>query len=302
MHILRLVVVTVGISIFLFVLSRLSGDPASVLSDPNASAETLAATRVRFGLDRPILIQLLDAIRAPLTFDFPKSYSYGGPVADLAVERGIRSLIIVLSALVISACFALIAGIVGALNPARLLGRAALFSSYFTAAVPYFVAALMLILVFALKLQWLPATGNSGWQSYVIPVMAIATMGYATTSRLIRGQLLDTFNRDHILMARSKGVAPHKVLFRHALPIAAPPLTAWMGVEFSLMAGATLIIEPLVNFDGIGSMLISGVQARDFPLIQVVVLILAVAITTVNALFDVANKLIDPRIGRDVMA
>lgn len=294
----RLIAVVLGVTTLLFILSRLSGDPAALYSVPEATPEMLELTRQRMGLNDPLFVQYLRALTAPFTLSFPNSYLFQGPVLGEAVSRLSGSAIVVMISLVLSSLFAGIVGLIGSLYPSRLAGRIALMTSYITQAVPYFWFTLILVLVLAIKLGVLPATGNQGWRSFVIPIATLSVMGYSTMSRLARGQLLDAYGESFILTARSKGVAPAKVLFGHAMPAAAPPLLAWLGIEFSFMVSSLLIIEPILNFNGIGSFLISGVNTRDFPVVQVSVVLIATAITLVNGLMDFIVTLIDPRVGK----
>lgn len=288
--------VAVGVSTLLFVLSRASGDPAVLLSPADASPETVEATRQRLGLDQPLVMQYLSTVAAAFTLDFGDSFMFGVPAAQLVFDRIGPSLWIVLPALSLALLAALAIGIGAALRPTRLSGRALMVATFVIDGIPYFWLALLLVLVFAIGLQVLPATGNAGFASLIIPWTVLSLYGLATLSRLVRGQLLDAFTEGHVATARSKGVGPARVLLQHALPTALPPVLAWLGIQFSLMFSALLILEPLLNYDGLGALLVRSVNNRDFPVVQASVFGLAVLITAMNILMDMIVRMIDPRL------
>lgn len=288
--------VAVGVSTLLFVLIRLSGDPATLMAPADASAEVVEATRVRMGLDRPLIVQYLSTIAAGFTLDFGQSYMFGLPAAQMVFSRLGASLWIVLPPLLISLLGALAIGIYAALRPTRRSGRALMTVTFLFDGIPYFWLALVLVLIFSINLQWLPATGNSGFASLVVPWVALSIYGLATLSRLVRGQLLDAFTEGHVTTARSKGIHPARVLLEHALPTALPPVLAWLGIQFSLMFSALLILEPLLNYNGLGALLVGSVTNRDFPVIQASVFSIAVLITLMNILMDTVVRTVDPRL------
>ncbi|GAA3737539.1 ABC transporter permease [Salinactinospora qingdaonensis] len=288
--------VAVGVATLLFALARLSGDPATLMSPADASPEVIEATRERLGLDRPLLVQYVSTLAASFTLDFGQSFMFDVPSAQLVFERLGPSLWIVLPALGITLLLALAIGTAAALRPTRLSGRSLMVVTFIFDGIPYFWLALVLVLVLSINLNLLPATGNAGFASLVIPWIVLSLYGLATLSRLVRGQLLDAFTDGHVITARSKGVSPARVLLAHALPTALPPVLAWLGVQFSLMFSALLILEPLLDYRGLGGLLVESVTNRDFPVVQASVFSLAVLITVMNILMDASVRLIDPRL------
>lgn len=295
-RLLLLIVVAFGVTTLLFILSRMSGDAASLYAPPSASDAVIQQTRVRLGLDRPVIVQYWDALTSAFTFDFGQSYGFRRPAFDMVLESIWPSLRIILPALALAALVALLVGTYAALRPTKLTGRAVMVVAFVTEGVPYFWAALMLVLLLAVTWQVLPATGSEGLAALVIPVLVLGVVGVSTLARLVRGQLLDAFAQAPVLTARSKGLAPRRVLFGHALPLAIPPLVAWLGILFSFMFGALLVLEPILDYDGLGSLLVRGVSSRDFPLVQASVFTIAIMITLVNILIDVVVRIIDPRL------
>ncbi|MEO3787506.1 ABC transporter permease [Actinocorallia sp. B10E7] len=295
-RLLLVAVVAWGVTTFLFVLARLAGDPAELMAPPDAGAAVIEATRERLGLNEPFFVQYGEALLSAFTFDFGQSFSFSQPAATMVLERLGPSLWLVIPALVLCVVVSFGVGIVAALKPSRLTGRLLMVGAFITGSVPYFWMALLLVLLLAVNLQWLPATGSEGMASLVIPVAALTLAGVSTTTRLVRGQLLDSFNEGHVLTARSKGVPPWKVLFGHALPGAMPPLLAWLGIEFSFLFSALLVLEPLLGYNGLGALLIRSVGNQDFPLVQASVFCMAMLITLVNIAMDLIVRLIDPRL------
>ena len=295
-RLLLIVLVAWGVTTFLFILARLAGDPAELLSPPEASDAVIEATRERLGLNDPLIVQYLDSLRAMFTLDFGQSFAFSQPAVDMVFERLGPSLRIVVPALLLAVILSFTIGIVAALRPSRLSGRLLMAGTFVTGSIPYFWMALLLVLLLAVRLQWLPATGSSGTKSLVIPVAVLTIAAVSTSARLTRGQLLDAFNEGYVLTARSKGVPASRVLFSHALPGALPPVLAWLGIEFSFLFSSLLVLEPLLGYNGLGALLIRSVNNQDFPMVQASVFCMAMLITCVNIGMDLLVRLIDPRL------
>ncbi|GGV18838.1 ABC transporter permease [Actinomadura sp. LOL_016] len=295
-RLLLVILVACGVSTFLFALSRLAGDPAALLSPPEASDEVVAATRERLGLDAPMIAQYFDALRGAFTLDFGESFAFGQPASQMVFERIGLSLWIVVPSIVLAVLLSFGVGVVAALRPSRPSGRLIMAVTFVTGSVPYFWLALLLVLLFAVELGWLPATGSTGYASLVVPVTVLTITAMSTSARMARGQLLDSFGEGYVLTARSKGVAPWRILLGHALPGALPPMLAWLGIEFSFLFSALLVLEPILGYEGLGALLIRGVTNQDFPLVQASVFCMAMLITLVNIGVDVIVRLVDPRL------
>lgn len=292
---LLLVTVIVGVTTLMFVLTRLSGDAAALLSPPEASDEVVEATRVRLGLDQPVLMQYLDAVIGAFTFDFGSSFVTGQAAGALVLERLAPSLSIVVPGLLLAALLAATIGTYAALHQADARGRLLMAGAFVLDGIPYFLVALVLVLVLAINLRWLPATGG-GSASLIIPIIVLTIQGFATMSRLTRGQLIDALSQGPVTMAKAKGLPARTVLFKHAVPLAVPPLIAYLGILFSFLIGSLLILEPLLNYAGIGQLLVRSVNQRDFPAVQACVFVIAVLITVVNIVMDVLVRVLDPRL------
>jgi peptide/nickel transport system permease protein len=295
-----LIIVLWGVQTLLFILSRASGDPAVIFSQPDATAAQIHSTQIRLGLDRPVLVQYLSTVLGGFTFHFGDSFAFHQDAFQLVLDRIGPSLLLAVPSLLIGAVLAFVIGIYAALRRSKIRGRALMTIAIVVDGVPYFLLALVLVLVLAITLQVLPATGTEGIRSRVLPTIVLTVGSVATLSRIVRGQIIDALAEDHILMARSKGLSPRTVLFRHALPTSLPPVIGFMGILFSFMFGTLLILEPLFNYDGLGSLLVRSVTTRDFTLVQASVFMIALIITTVNIVADVIVRLVDPRLRTEV--
>lgn len=291
-----LLTVLVGVTTLMFFLTRATGDPAVLMSPPEAGDEVIEATRVRLGLDQPLLLQFWDTLVNTFTLDFGTSFVSGDDVGALVLERLVPSLVLVVPALVLAALLAGVIGTYAALHQADMRGRLLMAAAFLLDGIPYFLVALLLVLVLALQLGVLPATGGDGFASLVIPITVLTVQGFATLSRLTRGQLIDSLSQGPVTMAKSKGLPARTVLFKHAVPLAVPPLIAYLGILFSFLIGSLLILESMLNYAGLGQFLVRSVGQRDFPAVQASVIVIAVLITVVNIVMDTIVRVLDPRL------
>jgi peptide/nickel transport system permease protein len=293
---LLLMIVIVGVASFLFVLSRFAGDPAVLMSPPEATDSMIDATRERLGLNLPLAVQFGKALGGVLTLDFGVSFISRQDAFSQVLSRVGASMAIIVPSLLLSTLIAVVMGTYAALHQAQKRGRALMTAAFIVGGIPYFFLAMVLILIFAIRLNWLPATGSRGVASLVLPITVLTVQGFATLSRLTRGQMIDALGQMSITMAKSKGLRPSVILLQHAAPLAVPPLMAFTGIMFSLMIGSLLILEPTFNYAGIGALLISSVSARDFPTVQACIFVIAILITLVTIAMDALVRLIDPRL------
>jgi peptide/nickel transport system permease protein len=293
---LLLLIVICGVATLLFFISRLAGDPAVLMSPPDATEELLAAIRQRLGLNAPVLVQFAQALKGVATLDFGQSFISHQDAFAMVMSRIAASLALIVPSLLLAVLIAVVFGTYAALHQAQRRGRAVMGVAFVVGGIPYFFLAMLLILVFAIRLSWLPATGSRGVASLVLPVAVLTIQGFATLCRLTRGQMIDALGQMSITMARSKGLTRSVILLQHAAPLAIPPLLAFTGIMFSLMIGSLLILEPTFNYAGVGALLISSVAARDFPTVQACIFVIAFLITLVNIGMDALVRLIDPRL------
>jgi peptide/nickel transport system permease protein len=289
-------IVVLGVLVLTFFMVRLTGDPARVILAREATAEQVAAFNQQMGFDKPLIVQFGAYILGLLQGDFGRSLSYRLPALPLILERLPATLQLAFVALVISIVVAIPLGLAGGARPGRAVDLIGRFVGLFGQAVPSFWLALVLIIVFAVNLRWLPSSGNDTPTSVLMPafVLGLPTMGRLV--RLTRSSVLEIMGEDYMRTARSKGLAPRIIFYRHALRNAAIPLVGVIGIQFGYMLGGSVIIESVFAWPGLGRMAIDAISIRDFPLVQAIAFFTSLIVVALTILTDLVYGLIDPRI------
>ncbi|OLO04670.1 ABC transporter permease [Salinicola socius] len=295
-RILVAISVALTISIVSFMLLHLSGDLATSIAGPEATAEQVEQIRIDYGLDRPIVNQYLDWLGGALTFDFGRSYYYQSTVVDLIVDRMPITLTLGGLALALAVSIAIPLGVLAALKRDTWVDRLALLFAVVGQAMPSFWFGLTLIVIFAVTLQWLPAAGSDGWQHFVLPAIALGYYATPAMMRLTRTGMLEVLEADYIRTARAKGLRTGSVIFKHALRNAIIPVVALAAVELGFMLGGSVVIESVFSLNGLGQLAWDAISRNDYPVVQAVVLIIALFYIVLTLLADVANAALDPRI------
>ncbi|WP_110657264.1 ABC transporter permease [Salinicola halimionae] len=288
--------VALTISIVSFMLLHLSGDLATSIAGPEATAEQVEQIRIDYGLDQPIVNQYLDWLGGALTFDFGHSYYYQSTVVDLIVDRMPITLTLGGVALALAVSISIPLGVLAALKRDTWVDRLALLFAVVGQAMPSFWFGLTLIVVFAVTLQWLPAAGSDGWQHFVLPAIALGYYATPAMMRLTRTGMLEVLESDYIRTARAKGLRTGAVIFKHALRNAIIPVVALAAVELGFMLGGSVVIESVFSLNGLGQLAWDAISRNDYPVVQAVVLIIALFYIVLTLLADVANAALDPRI------
>ncbi|MDH4574013.1 ABC transporter permease [Salinicola acroporae] len=288
--------VALTISIVSFMLLHLSGDLATSIAGPEATAEQVERIRVDYGLDRPIVSQYLDWLGGALTFDFGRSYYYQSTVVDLIVDRMPITLTLGGLALALAVAISIPLGVLAALKRDTWIDRLSLLFAVVGQAMPSFWFGLTLIVIFAVTLQWLPAAGSDGWQHFVLPAIALGYYATPAMMRLTRTGMLEVLESDYIRTARAKGLRGGSVIFKHALRNAVIPVVALAAVELGFMLGGSVVIESVFSLNGLGQLAWDAISRNDYPVVQAVVLIIALFYIVLTLLADVANAALDPRI------
>ncbi len=281
---------------FAFVVLRLSGDPALLIMSPDAPAAAIDAFRHAWGLDQPIWVQYVRYFGAIAHGDLGQSMRDGRPAIELVAERIPATLALTLPALALKVCLGVPAGIYAALhrNTAIDRGVMALATAGFT--VPSFVLGLVLVLVFAVQLRWLPSGGQEGWSSAVLPVITLGLGGAAVLARFTRSAMLEVLGQPYIRTASARGVPWGAVVRRHALPNAAIPTVTIVGFMVgSLMAGA-VVVESVFSWPGVGRLLVVAVSNRDLGVVQCILLLVASTMVAANLVVDLLYGVLDPRL------
>lgn len=290
------VLVAFTVSIVSFMLLRLSGDLATAMAGPEASSEQIEAIRVNFGLDRPLAVQYLDWMWRALQFDFGNSFYFRDSVANLVGDRMPVTLTLGGLAIVFALALSIPLGVVAAVKQNTWIDRVALTIAVAGQAMPSFWFALVLMLIFSINLRWLPVSGNQTWAHFVLPAITLGYYATPSIMRLTRTGMLDVLASDYIRTARAKGLRPGKVLFKHALRNAVIPVVALAAVQFGFMLGGSIVIETIFSLHGLGHLAWESISRKDFPVMQAIVLLIALFYVALTFLADLLNAWLDPRI------
>ena len=289
---------------FAFVVLRLSGDPALLILGPEVPPEAVAAFRASWGLDQPLWVQYFDYFRAILRGDLGNSMRDGRPALELVAERIPATLALTLPALALKLALGIPAGIQAALHRNTSFDRAVMVVAVLGFAMPSFVLALVLVLIFAVNLGWLPSGGYTSPMHAILPAVTLGMGGAAVLARFTRSAMLEVLGQPYIRTASAKGLVWRLVVTGHALPNAAIPTVTIVGFMVgSLIAGA-VVVESVFSWPGVGRLLVSAVANRDLAVVQAILLLVAACMVTSNLIVDALYGWIDPRLrsGRTVKA
>jgi peptide/nickel transport system permease protein len=288
--------VLVGISVVVFGLTWLTGDPASVLMPINTPPEQVANFRHQMGLDQPLPVQYAAFVQRAVRGDFGNSFRHRTPALPLVLERMPVTLRLMGAALTFAILVAVPLGIIAA----SFHKRTPDFLARLLALVGQSMAApwlgVMLIFLFAVNLRWLPSSGAAKPESIILPAIVAGTYSAAGLTRLLRSSLLEVLANDYIRTARAKGLTTRLVMLRHALKNAAIPVVAFLGVQLTFMFGNTIIAETMFAYPGMSRLAVEAISTRDMPVIQVFVLLAGTLVVGVNLLIDFVYAWLDPRI------
>lgn len=304
LKILRTVATRVGTALLVllctatvaFFLVRLSGDPVKVLLPPDATAHQETVLRHSLGLDRSLLRQYLDYLWGIPRLDFGDSLFYNQPVRSVLADRIPATLQLAAGALVVTLVLAVPAGIIAAMRRGRATDRTVMTGILLGQSTPPFWVGILLILVFAVGLHALPASGYGAFRNLVLPAVTLAVYSVAVVARLLRSSLVDVLSADHIRTARAKGFGPVKIVLTHGLRNASLPVVTVVGLEVGSLLGGAILTEQVFSWPGVGQLTIEAISNRDFPLVQATVLLFAATFVVVNLLVDLSYSLLDPRV------
>jgi peptide/nickel transport system permease protein len=288
--------VLVGVSILVFALTWLTGDPISVLVPRNTPPEEVARLRHDLGLDRPLPVQYLDFLQRAVQGDFGQSLRHRAPAMPLVLDRLPATLLLLGTALLLTLVVGLPLGVLGAAFHGQLPDVLARGLSLLGQSLAAPWLGLLLILVFAVKLRWLPASGLDRPEGIALPALVAAAYPAAGLARLTRAGLLEVLAADYIRAARGKGLPRGVVLWRHALKNAALPVVTFVGLQVAFLFSNSVVAEAIFAYPGMGRLAVDAISARDLPLIQAFVVLAAVVVVLVNLVVDVLYAWLDPRV------
>lgn len=290
------VVLCVALLIFV-IMSFTPGDPAVIILGENATAEQVAVLRDKLGLDDPLLVRFFNYVKGIVTeFDFGTSYINGRPVKEEILQRFSFTLRIASFSMVFSLGLGIPLGIVAALNRNTWKDNLSTSVALFGMSMPTFWFGLMLSIIFALKLRWLPPGGVGGIKNYIMPCLSVSMPGIAGMARQTRSSMLEVIRADYITTARAKGQAERVITFKHALRNALIPVVTQAGAIFGLLMCGTLVAETVFTIPGLGTYMVTAIKSRDYPAIQGAVIMVSIAFSIVMLLVDLLYAAVDPRI------
>ncbi|MCA3362979.1 MAG: ABC transporter permease [Roseomonas sp.] len=281
---------------FAFVVLRLSGDPAQIIMGADAPPEAVDAFRSAWGLDEPIWVQYFSYFWAILQGDLGRSMRDGRDAIVLVTERIPATLALTLPALAIKICLGIPAGIYAALHRNSLADRVVMIIAVAGFTVPSFVLGLLLVLVFAVQLGWLPSGGQESWRHGILPVITLGLGGAAVLARFTRSAMLEVLGQPYIRTASAKGVPWRAVVTGHALPNAAIPTVTIIGFMVGTLIAGAVVVESVFSWPGVGRLLVVAVANRDLAVVQCILLLVAITMVCANLIVDLLYGLLDPRL------
>jgi ABC-type dipeptide/oligopeptide/nickel transport system permease component len=288
--------VALFVSVLSFILLRMSGDVAIAIAGEGAQAADIELVRKTYGLDRPLIVQYADWLGQAATGHLGESLYFKSPVIGLISDKIGTTIILSITSLLFALAVGIPLGVLSAVYQGGLVDRLALGVAVVGQALPNFFFALVLIMLFSVKLRWLPVSGSGTWAHFVLPTIAL---GYYITPpfmRIVRAGMVDALEMDFVRTARAKGLSKAKVVLKHALSNAMVPVVALAGVQLGLLLGGSIVIETIFALDGLGYLAYESITHKDFPVTQAILLMLSVAYVLLTLLADLVNAWIDPRI------
>lgn len=297
-RLLWLIPVILGVCVFIFsVMNLVPGDPAMIILGPGASPAELAKKRDELGLSAPFLQRLWTYMQHVfLNFDFGRSYITGSQISQELFQRLPKTFLVGFVSIAVAVVVGVPLGVTAAVRQNGWADRVCMLIAIVGISVPEFWLALMMVILFALDLKWLPPSGVASWTGYILPWLALSFGGLAALARQARSSMLEVIRSDYIVTARAKGVPEHVVLYKHALPNAMVPVITIAGSRLAGIFGGSVVIETVFSIPGVGTYLVGAIANRDYPVVEGCVLFLAITFSVMMLLVDLVYAVVDPKI------
>jgi peptide/nickel transport system permease protein len=289
-------VVLVGITLAVFLVVHLSGDPAALYMGPEGTRQDYEILRAAMGFDRPLPEQYGRFLLRAAHGDFGRSLRHKESSLPMVIDRFPATLRLAAAALLIAVLLAVPLGILSAIRRNSLLDAGAMMFALSGQCMPTFWLGILLILVFAVNLRWVPVYGGEGWLTLILPAVTLGVWAMARTARITRSSMLEVLHQDFMRTARAKGLGERAIVLRHALRNGAIPIVTALGLELGNLLGGAVITEAVFAYPGVGRLAVEAVVNKDVPLIQAVVFAVAAALLVLNLAIDLAYMALDPRV------
>jgi len=277
----------------------LPGDPAQVLAGQMATPEEVDLIRHQLGLDRPIHVQYAFFLGRLARFDLGRSARTQNPVTEEIWARLPNTMLLAVVAITLACLFGIPAGIISAVRPYTWMDYVVTSTAIFGISMPVFWLGLMLVVVFSIILQWLPAGGTGTWRHVILPSFTLAAFVVAFIARMTRSSMIEVLSQDYTTTARSKGLKEQVVIIKHALKNALIPIITVVGLQFGMLLGGAVLTETVFAWPGVGRLIVDSILARDYPVIQGAILVFGLLYILVNLVVDLLYAYVDPRIRYD---
>jgi peptide/nickel transport system permease protein len=286
-----------GALTIIFILVRLSGDPAELMSPPGAPQEQIDQTRAQLGLDKPLIVQYKNFISDALHGDMGESYFWRTDALELVRAHIGPTLALAFAAAAFAVVLGVPLGLIAAFHSGAPIDRGLGVGAMLGQAIPSFWMAPVLVLIVSVRLGWTPTSGmGDGIRSYILPVIALGSFQLAVLFRITRAASLEALGQDHIRLVRAKGATNMRIAFSHVLPGTALPLMTVAGLALAGLIGGSVVVERIFAWPGIGNLMIQAVEERDFPVVQAIALVYAIAFIGLNTIVDLLYIVADPRL------
>lgn len=294
---LMMIPVVIGVSLLVFIVLKMTpGDPARVVAGAEADEATVQEIREELGLNKPLLQQYVDYMGGLLHGDMGKSYTTGKPVFSEILSRMPTTFVLAFAGVLVAVLIGLPLGIISATKQYSILDNISTLLALTGVAMPNFWLGLMLILIFALKLGWLPSGSADTWQGYILPAITLGVGATANFMRTMRSSMLDVIRQDYIRTVRAKGASEHGVIMHHALRNALIPVVTVIGLQIGTLLGGAVVNETVFSLPGIGTLMINSIYKKDEPVVMGCLITFAIVFSLVNLFVDILYAYIDPRI------
>jgi peptide/nickel transport system permease protein len=291
--------VLLTVSILVFLLIYLSGDPVRLLAPLDAKPEDVERIRVLYGLDQPLIVQYWNFVINALQGDMGDSFRYDQPALNMVMDKLPATIRLALFSLTLTIVIGIPLGLWAGSRPNGVVDWVVSILTFIGISIPSFWLGIMLILLFADKLRWLPSSGDATWRHILMPGITLSIYSIGLVSRLVRSTLIEVMQRDYIRTARAKGLREQIVLYRHALRNTMIPTVTVLGLQLGALLGGSVVVESVFAWPGVGWLMLQGIQNRDLPLVRAVVLVIGLGFVLINLVVDILYSRLDPRIRYD---